>query len=107
MIVFPVDPVGAGLVDSLRSRARIGRFPQATTVTADGSQLTHRGVGSPRWRQRAQADLLRQVPSPECGREKGPAKALPQYLPHAATVGTANIGLLSHAVVEKLPGLAP
>jgi hypothetical protein len=45
MIVFPVaaDPVGAGLVDSLRDRARIGRFPEATTVTADGSQpLTHR-----------------------------------------------------------------
>jgi hypothetical protein len=40
MIVLPVaaDPVGAGLVDSLRGRARIGRFPEAKTVTADGSQ---------------------------------------------------------------------
>jgi hypothetical protein len=49
MIVFPVaaDPVGASIVDSLPGRARIGRFPHATTVTADGSQLTHRGGGSP------------------------------------------------------------
>jgi hypothetical protein len=38
-------------------------------------QLTHRGVGSPRWRQRAQANLLPQVASPEGGREKGPAKS--------------------------------
>ena len=88
MIVFPVaaDPVGASIVDSLPGRARIGRFPHATTVTADGSQLTHRGGGSPRWRQRAQADLPRQVRSPEW--EKGPAKAGPHYLLHEGIPAT-------------------